>query len=133
MTNQIIPTREDLEIFIYERHKDAYGTKGRHYDFDLMSYEELDAEAIRIDDAAVAQEQYEAELQKQAIAEFEGSISITMEMANCDRQSAIYYQLDAMDMLEEYDMGYVCYQLNLPYFKGYEEEFEAAAQTRKAA
>ena len=40
--------REDLEIFIYEEHKTAYGIKGRHYDFTSMSREQLEREAESI-------------------------------------------------------------------------------------
>ena len=33
--------RQDLESYIYEGHKDAFGSKGRHYNFDAMSIEDL--------------------------------------------------------------------------------------------
>ena len=33
--------RYDLECFIYDMHKAAYGFKGRHYDFKSMSMDDL--------------------------------------------------------------------------------------------
>ena len=62
--------REDLEIFIYEGHKDAYGVKGRHYDFAAMSLEDLYREADRIEaaiDRAVAEE---ARAEAEALVDF---------------------------------------------------------------
>ena len=37
--------RQALEIFIYEGYKDAFGVKGRHYNFDAMTDEALVQEA----------------------------------------------------------------------------------------
>ena len=34
-------SREDLEIYLYEEHKYAFGRKGYHYNFEKMSYEDL--------------------------------------------------------------------------------------------
>ncbi len=113
MTKAIIPTREDLEIFIYERHRDAYGVKGRFYDFDSMSYEELDAEAIRIDEAANEQYKWERTCDAKAIIEFRANIRRTRAICGCDRSSAIRYMLD--EYRGECDAGYVCYLLRLPY------------------
>lgn len=51
--------RKDLETFIYEEHKTAFGVKGRHYDFASMSREQLEREAESIANAvdiAIAEE-----------------------------------------------------------------------------
>jgi len=109
----IIPTREDLEIFIYEQHKVAFGVKGRHYDFEAMSYEELEAEAIRIDEAAKEQIAHERRCDAKNVIEFRSSIRKIREICNCDRKTAIRYMLE--EYRGEYDAGYVCYCLNLPY------------------
>jgi len=109
----IIPTREDLEIFIYERHKDAYGVKGRHYDFEDYTYEELEAEAIRIDEAAKEAERWERKCDAEGIIEFRAGIRKVREICGCDRRTAIRYMIE--EFKGEYDAGYICYRMNLPY------------------
>ena len=109
----IIPTREDLEIFIYERHKDAYGVKGRHYDFENYTYEELEAEAERIDDAANEQYRWERKCDAEALIEFRAGIRKVRDICGCDRATAIRYMIE--DFAGEYDPSYVCYSLRLPY------------------
>jgi hypothetical protein len=109
----IIPTREDLEIFIYERHKDAYGVKGRHYDFEDYTYEELEAEAIRIDEAAKEAERWERKCDAEAVIEFRAGIRKVREICSCDRATAIRYMIE--EFKGEYDAGYICYSMNLPY------------------
>ena len=111
----IIPTREDLEIFIYERHKDAYGVKGRHYDFDSMSYYELDVEAIRIDEVAKEQERWERKCDAEALIEFRARVRKVMAFCNCNRSTAIRYILDGEGHVGEYDASYICYTMGLPY------------------
>lgn len=115
MTTAIIPTREQLQDFIYERHKDAYGVKGRFYDFDAMSYDELESEAVRIDDAAHAQYKYERTCDAEAIIEFRANIRKVREMCGCDRATAIRYILDGEGLLGEGDASYACYCMRLPY------------------
>lgn len=113
MTTAIIPTREELQDFIYYRHKDAYGVKGRHYSFEAMSYEELEAEANRIDDAAHEQYKWERKCDAEALIEFRASIRKVREICGCDRPTAMRYMLE--DFADEYDPSYVCYSLRLPY------------------
>jgi len=109
----IIPTREDLEIFIYERHKDAYGVKGRHYDFENYTYEELEAEAERIDDAANEQYKYERKIDAEAVRIFRMTIRNVRDICGCDRRTAIRYMIE--EYAGEYDPSYVCYSMRLPY------------------
>lgn len=109
----IIPTREDLEIFIYERYKDAYGVKGRFYNFEEYSYEELVAEAERIDDAANEQYRWERKCDAKGIIEFRAGIRKVREICGCDRKTAIRYMIE--EFAGEYDAGYICYSMNLPY------------------
>lgn len=111
----IIPTREELETFIYYRHKDAYGVKGRHYDFESMSYEELDAEAVRLDEAAIEQIAHERRCDAEALIEFRANIRKVREMCNVDRSTAIRFILDGEGFLGEGDPSYVCYSMGLPY------------------
>ena len=109
----IVPTREDLEIFIYERYRDAYGVKGRFYNFEEYSYEELEAEAIRIDEAAKEAERWERKCDAEGIIEFRAGIRKVREICGCDRRTAIRYMIE--EFAGEYDASYVCYSMRLPY------------------
>jgi len=50
--------RDSLITSVYEMHKDAYGVKGRHYNFDKMSNKELEEELEHL--CKVAQAEREA-------------------------------------------------------------------------
>jgi len=81
--------RNELETSIYEGYKDAYGVKGRHYDFDSMSMDELRAEAERISQAA--RETYEREQKdaRRAVEEFEHQIAKIICYGAGDRTTAL--------------------------------------------
>ena len=115
MKNAIIPTREELCDFIYYRHKDAYGVKGRFYDFDSMSYEDLEAEAVRLDEAANEQYKYERKCDAEAIIEFRANIRKVRAMCNCSRDAAVRFILDGEGLAGEYDSSYACFVMRLPY------------------
>ena len=116
--------RYELETYIYEGHKDAFGTKGRHYDFKNMSLEELKAEADYISNAVKTAMQEEAEAEKNNIAEFEAQIKHNIAAGATDRETAIRWILEAEGLLEEQDYGYICYSLGLPY--SMENELQSA-------
>lgn len=109
------PTREELECFIYERHKDAYGVKGRHYDFDSMSYDELEAEAIRIDDIAAAEYKRERSVYADTVRAFRGRIAEVRQMCKVSKQTAIEFIIEGEGHTGEYDPSYICYCMGLPY------------------
>lgn len=113
MSNAIIPTREQLQDFIYYRYKDAYGVKGRFYNFEEYTYDELEAEAVRIDEIAKEQERWERKCDAEGIMEFRANIRRVREICGCDRKTAIRYMIE--EFAGEYDSSYVCYSLNLPY------------------
>jgi len=114
--------RYELETYIYEGHKDAFGTNGRHYDFKNMTMEELKAEADYISKAVKNAMEEEAEAEKASVNEFEKRVSDTIESGAGDRTTALRWIMQAENMENEYDAGYICYCLNLPY--SYEKEFE---------
>lgn len=107
--------RYELETYIYEGHKDAFGVKGRHYDFKNMTLEELKAEADYISNAVKIAIKEEAEAEKNAIVEFEAQIKHNMAAGASSRKTAIRWILEAEGLLEEQDYGYICYSLGLPY------------------
>ena len=106
--------RENLITFIYDGHKDAYGFRNRGYDFDSMSMAELEAEADRISDAIEAENKRMDEMYARNTAEFEKQVAKYLEMAG-SREAAIRWILQAEGLEKEYDAGYICYSLGLPY------------------
>jgi len=115
MSKAIIPTREELADFIYYRHKDAYGVKGRHYDFESMSYDELEAEAIRIDDIAAAEYKRERSVYADTVRAFRGRIAEVRQMCKVSKQTAIEFIIEGEGHTGEYDPSYICYCMGLPY------------------
>jgi hypothetical protein len=117
---QGVHTVEDFErmqlcTMIYEGHKDAFGFKGRHYDFDSMSMDELRAEADRIGQAieeTMARERLE---QQFALGDFELRVQENITMGAITRQDAIRWILQAEGLDKERDADYICYSLGLPY------------------
>ena len=66
--------RDELATYIYDEHKTAFGCKGRHYDFDGMSLEELRSEADYISSAAREQMDLEAAQEARALAQFKALV-----------------------------------------------------------
>jgi hypothetical protein len=81
--------RFDLECFIYDMHKAAYGVKGRHYDFASMSMDDLRKEANRIGAAVEDAEAEEAHAAEVAIADFEATVGEFIEAGAGDRETAL--------------------------------------------
>ena len=115
--------RDNLATYIYEGHKDAFGVKGRHYNFEAMSLEELKAEADYISRSVREQMELEANMEKEAVARFEKAIAEYLAMGAEDRETAIRWVLQAEGLENEHDPSYVCYSLGLPYEMA--KEFEA--------
>ena len=112
--------RDELECYIYDAHKTAFGVKGRHYDFKAMSLQELKDEADYISKACDEQLALEAKMEKEATERFEASIKEYLPMAG-SRKDAIRWLLQAEGLEDERDPGYICYSLGLPY--SMEKEF----------
>jgi hypothetical protein len=114
----------DYDLFS-DLHKDAYGMRPRWHRF--YDEETTDEERQQFWDWAIRdldiRIEEDARREAQCVAEFEEAIAKTMEICNCDRSSAIKYQIEAGGWECEYDPGYICYCLGLPYYKGYEDEF----------
>lgn len=115
--------RDELATYIYEGHKDAFGVKGRHYDFDAMSLEDLRSEADYISRSVKEQMELEARMEAEAVERFEKAIAEYQAMGAEDRETAIRWVLQAEGLENEYDPSYVCYSLGLPYEMA--KEFEA--------
>ena len=116
--------RYELETYIYEGHKDAFGTKGRHYNFEAMTTQDLKNEADRISVAVKEQMELEAKMEADAVSKFEASVKEYMNMGQT-RKDAIRWILQAEELDNEKDAGYICYSLGLPY--SMETEFKEIA------
>ena len=112
--------RDELECYIYDAHKTAFGVKGRHYNFKAMSLQELKDEADYISRACDEQLALEAKMEKEATERFEASVAEYQKMAG-SRKDAIRWVLQAEGLEDERDPGYICYSLGLPY--SMEKEF----------
>ena len=123
ITNLVDFERDELATYIYEGHKDAFGTKGRHYNFEAMSLEDLRSEADYISRAVKEQMALEAEMEKEAVARYEASIREYQTMGAATREDAIRWLLQAEGLDKEHDAGYICYHLGLPY--SMDREFKA--------
>ena len=106
--------RDELECYIYDAHKTAFGVKGRHYRFSEMSLQELKDEADYISRACDEQMELEARMEKEATERFEASVAEYQKMAG-SRKDAIRWVLQAEGLGDERDPGYICYSLGLPY------------------
>ena len=111
--------RDSLITSVYEMHKDAYGVKGRHYNFDAMSNKELEEELKHLCEVAKREREIEARQEAENYKNFEKRIFDTVQMGAGDRETAIKWILEAEGLDKEQDTGYICYSLGLGYDKEY--------------
>lgn len=115
--------RQSLISYISDAHKDAYGFRPRGNNYDEWSMEALEAEADRMSEAVTRAIEEDRVRENQAIAEFERSIENLISVGAGNRATAIRWICDSID--HGGDLGYVCYELGLPYTM--ESELQAAA------
>ena len=111
--------RDSLITSVYEMHKDAYGVKGRHYDFDNMSNKELEEELERLCKVAQAEREAEEKFEEAAYQTFLKRIAENIQIGASDKETAIKWILQAEGLENEKDAGYICYSLGLGYDKEY--------------
>ena len=81
--------RDELATYIYEEHKTAFGCKGRHYDFDSMTLEELKETADYISEAASEQMRLEAEQEARDLDAFKALVQKTIADGAGDETTAL--------------------------------------------
>ena len=81
--------RDELATYIYDAHKTAFGCKGRHYDFDSMTLQELKDEADYISRACDEQMALEAEQEARSIKEFKALVQKTIANGAGDEETAL--------------------------------------------
>ena len=75
-----------LEMDVYEMHKSAYGTKGRHYDFENMTDQELKDEYDHL--CKVANEEYEQKFYAEQV-ESSRLVQKTIDLGAGDEETAL--------------------------------------------
>ena len=107
--------RDSLITSVYEMHKDAYGVKGRHYNFDKMSNEDLEKELNHLCEVAKREAEIEKRQEEDNLKAFESRIDEALSLGAENREDAIKWILQAEGLDKEQDPGYICYTLGLNY------------------
>jgi len=111
--------RDSLITSVYEMHKDAYGVKGRHYNFDEMSNKDLEKELDHLCEVAKREREIEERYEEAAYQTFLKRIAEAQNLGAETKEDAIKWILQAEGLENEKDAGYICYNLGLNYDKEY--------------
>jgi hypothetical protein len=131
---QIMAYTFDYDLYS-DLHKDAYGFRprgGSFYDADTTDEQRQwlwDQAIADLEDRLAEDARREAE----AVKAFEASLEESIKLGAGDRATAIRWAIQAGGFEREWDPGYICYNLGLPYHKGYEEEFLPFIRQEEAA
>ena len=104
-------TRWDLSNTIYDMHKDAYGVRGRHYNFDAMSIEDMEIEIEALDKQITVKINEERDAENAAIKKFESSIKKIIECGAADRETAIRWMTEGYVFYHIQDVESFVYEL----------------------
>lgn len=110
--------RDSLITSVYEMHKDAYGVKGRHYNFKEMSNEDLEKELDHLSKVTQSNIDEEKRWEKKAYEDFMKTVENTIRHGAKDKEEAIRWILEAEELINE-EPDYICYKLGLSYDKEY--------------
>ena len=111
--------RDSLITSVYEMHKEAYGVKGRHYNFKQMSNKDLEKELEHLCEVAKREREIEQREEEESYKKFEDQIKQMMLHGAGNRDIAIKWILEAEGLENESDANYICYNLGLSYDKKY--------------
>lgn len=102
-----------LEQAVYDTHKSAYGVKGRHYDFDNMTDEELKDEYEHL--CKVANEEYEREQKFYAeqVEEFKELVQKTIDLGAGDEETALRWLTAGQEFYHIQDVEGWVYDYNI--------------------
>jgi len=106
--------RDDLMSYISDAHKDAYGFRPT-WDLSLKSIEELGAIADRMSDAVCDAIQRQRLEEEEALRVFEKEVSGVIDMGAGDRETAIRWIVEGLDMGGYATAEYMCFKLGLSY------------------
>ena len=108
-----------LETDVYEMTKEAYGVKGRHYNFNEMSDDDLKKEFEHLCEVAKREREIEERYEESAYQTFLKRIAEAQKLGAETKEDAIKWILQAEGLENEKDAGYICYNLGLNYDKEY--------------
>ena len=80
--------RDSLITSVYEMHKDAYGVKGRHYNFKEMSNEDLQKELDHLCEVAKREREIEERYEEAAYQTFLKTVANTIKNGAKDKEEA---------------------------------------------
>lgn len=110
----IADRRDDLMSYISDAHKDAYGF--RHgWDLSSKSIEELEAIADHLSDAVCDAIQRQRLEEEEALRVFEKEVSSIIDMGAGNRETAIRWIVESLDMGDFATAEFACYHLGLSY------------------
>ena len=99
-------------------HKDAYGCRpsvGERLHWQTLTADEKQAEWERLCDILESNEVRRSEMEEAAVAAFETQVRENIELGAGNRETAIRWIVQSGGWENEYDPGYICYCLGLPY------------------
>jgi len=110
--------RDSLITSVYEMHKEAFGVKGRRYNFKEMSNEDLEKELDTLCKIAKEEGDREREYEEAAYQTFLKTVANTIRHGAKNKEEAIKWILEAEELINE-KPDYICYKLGLSYDKEY--------------
>jgi hypothetical protein len=107
--------RDDLMSYISDAHKDAYGFRPTYWNLSSKSIEELGAIADRMSDAVCDAIQRQRLEEEEALQSFEVLLASNISIGARDRETAIRWIVEGLDMGGYATAEYACYNLGLSY------------------
>lgn len=118
MTNSIQEQRDELREIIWDVAKDATGIRPRWLRFDDMTIEEMEKTLDLYARMAEQEAEFQRNLEKKAVAEYEALVQSNIEMGASDRETAVRWivQSECADRYIQ-DVDCILYHWNMPYFE----------------
>jgi hypothetical protein len=107
--------RDELETYIFDAHKTAFGFKGRHYDFASMSMEELREEADYIGKACQRAMKEEAEQEARSLEIFNELVQKTIASGAGDEETALRWLTQSETFNDGFDVEHWVYNHGILY------------------
>jgi hypothetical protein len=107
--------RSDLISYISDAHKDAYGFRPTYWDLSSKPVDELHEIADRMSDAVCDAIDQERRERAYALETFEYQIACNIQLGARDRETAIRWIVQSLDLGDYATAEYACYRLGLSY------------------
>lgn len=107
--------REELQSIIWDVAKDATGIRPRWIDFENSTIEELENTLKLYTKMAEDQADYEHQLEREAIAEYEQRVQELIECGAGDRDTAVRWMIEAEGERYLQDVEELLYHWGMPY------------------